>query len=108
MRRLIYEDFLKAWSSVDILLTPTTLTPAPSFKQFSNSDNRTQTSKHDYCTQPVNLAGLPAASIPVKLSKDSLPIGIQVIGRKFGEQDVLNLCKWLENRLEFPQPIVED
>jgi aspartyl-tRNA(Asn)/glutamyl-tRNA(Gln) amidotransferase subunit A len=93
---------------VDVLLTPVTLTQAPSFQQFSNSDNRTQTSKHDYCTQPVNLAGLPAATIPVKLSKDSLPIGLQIIGPKFGEQKILDVCKWLENRLEFSQPIIDD
>ena len=89
---------------VDVLLTPATLTDAPSYSDFSKSDNRTQTAKHDYCTQPVNLAGLPSATIPVKLSRRSLPLSLQIIGRPCREDDVLSVCKWLENRLNFPQP----
>jgi len=87
-----------------VLLSPATLTDAPSFNQFSKSDNRTQTAKHDFCTQPVNLAGIPAATIPVKLSKSSLPISLQIIGQMCQEEKVLSVCKWLENRLQFSQP----
>jgi aspartyl-tRNA(Asn)/glutamyl-tRNA(Gln) amidotransferase subunit A len=74
------------------------------FSEFSQSDNRTQTAKHDYCTQPVNLAGLPAATIPVKLSGKSLPLSLQIIGQNCQEEVLLAVCKWLENRLQFPQP----
>lgn len=104
VRRLITEDFKKAFDTVDLLLAPVTLSDAPSFNEFAKSDNRTQTAKYDYCTQPVNLAGLPAASLPVKLSKKSLPLSLQIIGAYGQDFQVLSLCKWLENRLHFPQP----
>ncbi len=91
-------------SGVDVLLTPATLSAAPTFSQFTRLDNRTQTSKHDYCTQPVNLAGLPAATVPVTLSAGAgLPLGLQIVGRARREQDCLSLAKWLQNRLGFPQ-----
>ena len=106
VRRLITEDFKSSFEKVDLLLTPVTLTDAPSFKEFSSSDNRTQTAKNDYCTQPVNLAGIPAASIPVKLSSKSLPLSLQIIGDYGQDMKVLSLCKWLENRLHFPQPVL--
>jgi aspartyl-tRNA(Asn)/glutamyl-tRNA(Gln) amidotransferase subunit A len=104
VRRLITQDFANVFESVDLLLTPVTLTDAPTFKEFSGSDNRTQTAKNDYCTQPANLAGLPAATIPVKLSKRSLPLSLQVIGPHGRDMQVLGFCKWLENRIHFPQP----
>ena len=67
-----------------------------------SSDNRTQTAKHDYCTQPVNLAGLPAATVPVKLSSSSLPLSIQIIGRYGREDQVLSLAKFIEDKVKFP------
>ena len=107
VRRLITEDFQRVFNQVDLLLTPVTLSDAPSYKKFVSSDNRTQTAKYDFCTQPVNLAGLPAASIPVKLSSRSLPIGLQIIGPFAHDIQVLKLCKWLENRIHFPQPEID-
>ena len=58
IRRLIMKDYIEAWSKVDVLLTPVTLSPPPLFSEFSNVDNRTQTATQDFCTQPMNLAGL--------------------------------------------------
>ena len=105
VRRLISQDFLKVFEQkVDLLLTPVTLSDAPSYSKFSGSDNRTQTAKYDFCTQPVNLAGLPAASLPVKLSKKSLPLSLQIIGAYGQDLKVLSLCQWLEERVHFPQP----
>ena len=104
VRRLISLEFNKAFQHVDLLVTPVTLSDAPSFNEFSSCDNRTQTAKNDYCPQPANLAGLPAASIPVKLSKKSLPIAMQVIGPFGHDNKVIDFCKWLENRIHFPQP----
>ena len=108
VRRLISRDFdtVLHKQKVDLLLTPVTLSDAPSYSTFSSSDNRTQTAKYDYCTQPVNLAGLPAAAIPVKLSKRSLPLSLQIIGAYGHDFKVLNFCQWLENRAHFPQPKV--
>jgi Asp-tRNA(Asn)/Glu-tRNA(Gln) amidotransferase A subunit family amidase len=65
----------------------------PSYSEFCDSDNRTQTAKFDYCTQPDNLAGVPAASIPVKLSKKSLPLAMQIIGPFGQDMKVIEFCK---------------
>ena len=55
VRRLIAEDFDKVWQNgVDLLLTPTTLSDAPTFEKFTSVDNRTQCSIKDFCTQPAN------------------------------------------------------
>ena len=102
VRRMITEDFQNAFNEYDLLLTPATLCDAPSFSDFMSSDNRTQTAKHDYCTQPVNLAGLPAATVPVKLSSNSLPLSIQIIGRYGREDQVLSLAKFIEDKVQFP------
>ncbi|CAG2211683.1 QRSL1 [Mytilus edulis] len=59
VRRLISEDFKKVYASgVDILLTPTTLTTAPTYKWFTERDNRTSSEEQDIFTQPVNMAGM--------------------------------------------------
>ena len=51
-------DYLEVWrSGVDVLLAPVTLTDAPTYKSFTQKDNRSQTSQLDYCTQPANMAG---------------------------------------------------
>ena len=104
VRRLISNDFKQVFQQVDLLLTPVTLSDAPNYKTFSQSDNRTQTAKYDYCTQPVNLAGIPAASIPVKLSNKSLPLSLQIIGSYGQDMKVLSFCQWLEKAVHFPQP----
>ena len=59
VRRLISDDFRKVFSSgVDVLLTPTTLTEAPTYKWFTESDNRSRAEEQDVFTQPVNMAGM--------------------------------------------------
>ena len=103
VRRLIAEDFERAFNNCNLLVTPATLCDAPSVKDFLSSDNRTQTAKHDYCTQPVNLAGLPAATVPVKLSLRSLPLSIQIIGRPGRDDEVLALAKFIEDIVQFPR-----
>ncbi|XP_075229951.1 glutamyl-tRNA(Gln) amidotransferase subunit A, mitochondrial [Lycorma delicatula] len=108
VRRLIAEDFVKAWSSVDILLTPTTLTEPPLMKQFLQLDNRTQSATQDYCTQPANMAGCPAVSFPVCLSHNNLPISLQLIAPNFCEQTLLSVCQWLEKTVQFPCLHIED
>ena len=71
VRRLVQQDFLKVWQEVDLLLTPVTLSPPPLYSEFSQSDNRAQTATQDFCTQPANLAGVPALSLPVSLTSSS-------------------------------------
>ncbi|XP_054261146.1 glutamyl-tRNA(Gln) amidotransferase subunit A, mitochondrial-like [Macrosteles quadrilineatus] len=104
VRRLIAEDFAAVWrDGVDLLLTPTTLSPAPPFNKFTSLSNREQCDTQDYCTQPANMAGCPAVSLPVCLSEDHLPIGLQLIAPNFCEQTLLSVALWLEKSLEFPQ-----
>ena len=101
VRRLILEDYLEAWRSVDLLLTPVTLTDAPTLDNFSSQDNRTQTALQDFCTQPINLAGLPALTLPAGLSARGLPLAVQLVGPRLGEGGLLGVGAWLETRLEF-------
>lgn len=64
VRRLIANDFSTAWQSgCNVLLTPTTLSDAPSFEDFVNMDEREQCASQDYCTQPANMSGTPKSLI---------------------------------------------
>lgn len=58
VRRLIAQDFDYVWENVQVLLTPTTLSTAPLYKDFIKSTNRDQCAVQDYCTQPANMAGI--------------------------------------------------
>merc|ERR1719369_210037 len=106
VRRLILRDYLRAWRSVDLLLTPVTLTDAPTASQFTSADNRSQTAVQDYCTQPVNLAGLPALTLPVSLSSRSLPLSVQLIGQYRKDGDILDMAAWLQEKLDFPKMVL--
>lgn len=103
VRRLIYEDFKKVYESgVDLLLTPVTLTDAVPYSVWLQKDNREHNATDDYCTQPVNMAGLPAVSIPCSLSKQGLPLSLQLIGKPFKEEIMLTAAKWIEQQMNFP------
>lgn len=105
VRRLITEELFQALASgeVDLLLTPTTPAPPLTFQEFSQSDNRERSMETDIFTQAVNLAGLPAVTVPVTLSTDSgMPIGLQLIGQPFNEQIMLETGKWIESQVNFP------
>ncbi|MEK7174097.1 MAG: Asp-tRNA(Asn)/Glu-tRNA(Gln) amidotransferase subunit GatA [Patescibacteria group bacterium] len=94
VRTLIARDFEDAFRDVDVILTPTT--PTPAFKIGEKTDNPLAMYLSDIFTIPVNLAGLPAVSIPVAQKKDDLPIGFQLIGRHFREADILGLGHFYE------------
>ncbi|XP_075800559.1 glutamyl-tRNA(Gln) amidotransferase subunit A, mitochondrial isoform X2 [Microtus pennsylvanicus] len=103
VRRLILRDFVNVFDSgVDVLLTPTTLTEAVPYLEFIKEDNRTRSAQDDIFTQAVNMAGLPAVSVPVALSNQGLPIGLQFIGRAFCDQQLLTVAKWFEKQVQFP------
>ena len=106
LRRLVLNDFLRCWNAVDFLVTPVSLSDAPSYSEYIREDNRTQTAKQDHCTLPVNLAGLPAVTVPVKLSSRSLPLSVQIIGPYGSDFKLLKLAKILEAKVKFPTMIL--
>lgn len=104
LRRLIYKDFLQVWGQgVDFLLTPVTLTDAPLFSDFKQHDSRTQSSKQDFCTQPANMSGVPALSLPIQLSQKGLPLSLQLMAPFFDDNTLLDVALFIENKVGFPQ-----
>ncbi|CAH8834407.1 unnamed protein product [Trichobilharzia szidati] len=105
--RLIKEDFIKAFESVDFILTPVSPNLPISIAEFTKLDNRTRTTLDDVCTVAVNLAGLPAVAFPVGVSPTfGLPISLQLIGPYFSEPQLLSLVAKIENLANF-QPLVD-
>jgi len=94
VRRLILGDFEKAFEQVDAILTPTS--PTPAFKRGERSDDPLAMYLSDIYTISVNLAGLPAISIPSGFTESGLPIGLQVIGKAFGEADMFAVAHAFE------------
>lgn len=101
VRRLISDDFDKVFSSVDLLLTPTTLSDAPLLKDFTMNNNRDQCAVQDFCTQPANMAGVPAISIPIKLSSNQLPLSLQLMAPNFSEETLFKVAKFIEKSVNF-------
>ncbi|MDR1788950.1 MAG: Asp-tRNA(Asn)/Glu-tRNA(Gln) amidotransferase subunit GatA [Opitutaceae bacterium] len=87
VRTLIRNDFINAFKDVDVILTPTS--PTPAFKLGEKSANPLAMYLSDIYTIGVNLAGLPALSIPAGFTKSGLPIGAQLIGRPLQEAPLL-------------------
>ncbi|XP_041354976.1 glutamyl-tRNA(Gln) amidotransferase subunit A, mitochondrial-like [Gigantopelta aegis] len=103
VRRKISEDFAKVFNSgVDVLLTPTSLSEAPSYRQSKQIDHRALSEQQDVFTQPANMAGIPAVTVPACLSSNGLPIGLQLMGPHFSEQMLLSTAKWFEQNTRFP------
>ncbi len=88
LRRLIAEDFRKAFESCDVIMGPTT--PTTAFKIGEKSDDPVAMYLSDIYTISVNLAGLPGMSIPAGFAPDGLPVGLQLIGQYFNESRLLN------------------
>lgn len=99
VRRLITEDFEKAFEKVDALLTPTA--PSSAFAIGENEDDPIKMYLNDVFTVPTSLAGLPGMSIPVGLDAKGLPLGLQIIGRPWDEETVFNVAKNLETAANF-------
>ena len=99
VRQLIKNDFDKAFKDVDAILTPST--PSAAFKMGDKKDDPISMYLNDIFTVPVNLAGLPAISVPSGHDKNKLPIGLQIIGKPFDEQTILNLSLAIQKRANF-------
>ncbi|MBP1728501.1 MAG: gatA [Deltaproteobacteria bacterium] len=87
VRTLIMQDFLKAFEKVDVILTP--VAPTPAFKIGEKTADPLQMYLSDIFTIPVNLAGTCAISVPAGMSRAGLPIGLQLIGKPFGEESII-------------------
>ena len=99
IRRLIKNDFDEAFKEVDTILTPTT--PSSAFAIGENIDDPIAMYLNDILTVPANLAGLPAISIPAGYDQNNLPLGLQLIGKPFDEQTVLNNAFAIEQSINF-------
>jgi aspartyl-tRNA(Asn)/glutamyl-tRNA(Gln) amidotransferase subunit A len=99
VRTLVQRDFEAAWEQCDVILAPTT--PTAAFALGEKSDDPLAMYLNDVFAVPASLAGLPAMSVPAGLNRDGLPFGLQIIGRAFDEQGVLNAGLAIEQRAGF-------
>ena len=99
VRRLIKNDFNNVFQKVDAILTPST--PSSAFKIGDKSNDPVSMYLNDIFTVPVNLAGLPGISIPSGLDKKGYPLGLQIIGKSFDEQNILNIAYSMEDKINF-------
>ncbi len=90
VRRLIKEDFTKAFEEVDIILTPTT--PTTAFKIGEKSDDPLEMYLGDIFTTSANLAGIPGLNVPIGNDSKGLPIGMQLMANQFEEELLLNFA----------------
>ncbi len=94
IQKRISSEFSNAFADVDVIATPTV--PSTAFKIGENIDNPLKMYSTDICTVTINIAGLPAVSIPCGRDGNNLPIGLQLIGNKFSEQTLLNTAYYYE------------
>ncbi|OUW17453.1 MAG: aspartyl/glutamyl-tRNA amidotransferase subunit A [Opitutales bacterium TMED158] len=97
-RALIRKDFESAFGEVDALLTPTS--PTPAFKKGSHSDDPLSMYLSDIYTISANLAGIPGMSVPCGYS-DEMPVGLQILGKPFKEEEVLAIGSAFESVRDF-------
>ena len=97
LRRLIADDFVKAFKEVDILVSPTC--PNTAFDLNSRADNPLAMYLTDIATISSNLVGAPALSMPVGFDKDNMPIGLQIIAKNLDEMTLLQSAYALEQEL---------
>jgi aspartyl-tRNA(Asn)/glutamyl-tRNA(Gln) amidotransferase subunit A len=98
VRTLIVEDFRKAFESFDVLVSPTA--PTPAFRIGEKVEDPLTMYLSDVCTIPVNLAGIPAISIPCGM-EDGLPIGLQIMGKVLDEATLLRVARSMEEAIAF-------
>ena len=90
VRTLIRRDFEEAFGRVDVIMTPTS--PTTAFKIGEKTSDPLAMYLSDICTINVNLAGLPGISVPCGFSSEGVPVGLQMIGKAFDEQNLLSFA----------------
>ena len=103
VRKLIKNDFDEVYKKVDAILTPST--PSSAFKIGEKTNDPVSMYLNDIFTVPINLAGLPAISIPAGLDSKGYPLGLQIIGKAFEEQNILNIAYSIEKEINFKNKI---
>lgn len=99
VRTLIMQDFVRAFEGVDVIMTP--VAPTPAFRIGEKTNDPLQMYLSDIFTIPVNLAGTCALSVPAGLSKEGMPIGLQLVGKPFGEGTILRAAHAFEQATEW-------
>ena len=103
VRQLIKNDFDQSFKKVDAILTPST--PSSAFKIGEKKNDPISMYLNDIFTVPVNLAGIPAISIPAGTDNNNYPLGLQLIGRPLDEQRLLNIAYSVEKKINFKQSL---
>ncbi len=99
VRTLIKKDFGDAFEKVDVIVTPTT--PTPAFRLGEKTEDPLQMYLADIFTISVNLAGVPAISIPCGFTSENLPVGLQLIGKHFDEENILRAASAFEQATDW-------
>lgn len=94
VRRLIRDDFMNAFSTVDVILGPTS--PSLPFKLGEKTANPLEMYLSDIYTVSANLAGIPGISVPAGKAQNGLPIGVQLLGKHFDEATLLRVASHIE------------
>ena len=103
VRKLIKNDFDQCFKNVDAILTPST--PSSAFKIAEKTNDPISMYLNDIFTVPVNLAGIPAISIPAGHDKKGYPLGLQLISNTLDEQKILNIALAMEKNISFKQSL---
>ncbi|MEM7357672.1 MAG: Asp-tRNA(Asn)/Glu-tRNA(Gln) amidotransferase subunit GatA [Pseudomonadota bacterium] len=103
LRRLISNDFTRVFEECDVIMGPTT--PSTAFRHGSRTDDPVSMYLNDIYTIPVNLAGLPAASIPAGLSSQGLPVGLHLITPYLQESKLLNIAHQFQQETDWHEKV---
>lgn len=101
VRRLVKEDYDKAFKEVDVIICPAA--PSVAYKIGEKIDNPLEMYLQDACTVPLNLAGLPGISVPCGYNKDKMPIGMQIIGKALDEATLIRVAYTYEQSQSYHQ-----
>ena len=100
VRALIARDFTEAFEKCDAILTPTA--PSAAFGLNDKQDDPVAMYLNDVFTVPASLAGIPGASVPAGLNSEGLPLGLQVLTKRWDEETMFSVCQVLEDAAQFP------
>ena len=103
VRHMIKNDFDQSFKKVDAILTPST--PSSAFKIGEKKNDPISMYLNDIFTVPINLAGIPAISIPAGTDNNKYPLGLQLIGKPLDEQKLLNIAYAVEKKINYKQSL---